>query len=73
MEDANWFSKLLFYWVNPMMEKGLQGKISNSDDLYDLPMSLNCGLISAKLSKHLNQGKGDRSDLTGIYFVLAWL
>ncbi|XP_018573016.1 multidrug resistance-associated protein 7 [Anoplophora glabripennis] len=62
MEEANWFSKLLFYWVNPMMEKGLQGKISNSDDLYDLPMSLNCGLISAKLSKHLSRGKGRESN-----------
>lgn len=66
LEDANWLSKLLFYWVNPLMEKGLQGKISNSEDLYDLPMSLNCGLVSSKLYKHLNRGKGLRGNLTGI-------
>jgi ATP-binding cassette subfamily C (CFTR/MRP) protein 10 len=53
MENVTWLSKLLFYWVNPLMEKGVQGKLNNSEDLYDLPFSLNCGTISTKLDKAL--------------------
>ncbi|KAJ8922563.1 hypothetical protein NQ315_007593 [Exocentrus adspersus] len=57
MEETNWFSKLLFYWVNPMMKKGYQGMIVSSEDLYDLPMSLNSSLVSAKLNKQLRGEK----------------
>lgn len=53
LENVTWLSKLLFYWVNPLMEKGVQCKLSNSEDLYDLPFSLNCGTISTKLDKAL--------------------
>ncbi|XP_044256061.1 ATP-binding cassette sub-family C member 10 [Tribolium madens] len=53
MENVTWLSRLLFYWVNPLMEKGVQGKLNNSEDLYDLPFSLNCGTVSTKLDKAL--------------------
>ncbi|KAJ8945829.1 hypothetical protein NQ318_008713 [Aromia moschata] len=64
MEDVNWLSKMLFYWVNPLMEKGCNGKLSNSEDLYDLPMSLSCGYNSAKLKKHFRPKKKSESDRT---------
>lgn len=53
LEEANWFSKALFYWVNPLMEKGVYGRLRNSDDLYDLPINLNSHLIGNKLEKAL--------------------
>ncbi|RZC35046.1 hypothetical protein BDFB_002777 [Asbolus verrucosus] len=59
MENVTWFSKLLFYWVNPLMEKGVQSKLNNSEDLYDLPFSLNCGTISTKLDKALTGNVDD--------------
>ncbi|KAJ8985380.1 hypothetical protein NQ317_007536 [Molorchus minor] len=52
MEDVNLMSKLLFYWVNPLIDKGFQGQLSSADDLYDLPLTLSCGYNSAKLHKH---------------------
>lgn len=53
MEGNNWFSKLLFYWVNPLMKKGVDGKINQPDDLFDLPMNLNTFHLSKKLHKAL--------------------
>ncbi|KAF5302801.1 hypothetical protein FQA39_LY01981 [Lamprigera yunnana] len=53
MEDSTWLSNLLFYWVNPLMKKGVDGKLNNPDDLYDLPDSLNSTTLSLKLEKAL--------------------
>lgn len=40
MENAPFCSKLLFHWVTPLMEKGAKKKLENSEDLYELPISL---------------------------------
>ena len=40
MENAPFCSKLLFYWVTPLMKKGAKKKLGNSEDLYDLPTKL---------------------------------
>lgn len=53
MEDNSCLSKLIFYWVNPLMEKGVKNKLNNADDLYDLPLQLSCATLSAKLEKAL--------------------
>lgn len=55
MENTNWFSRLFFSWVNPMMEKGFAGKIKSSDDLYDLPDNLDCKYISTKFELHFDK------------------
>lgn len=54
MEYAPWLSKLLFYWVNPLMQKGVDYKLKHPDDLYDLPDSLNSTTISRRFNKALN-------------------
>lgn len=53
MDGSNWFSKLVFYWVNPLMEKGVRGKLQSPDDLFDLPLQLTCSSVSLKLDKAL--------------------
>nr|XP_023014206.1 multidrug resistance-associated protein 7 [Leptinotarsa decemlineata] len=53
MEHTHWISRLFFSWVNPLMSKGVEGKLTHVDDLYDLPISLNCGYVSGKLTKYL--------------------
>ncbi|KAK4886869.1 hypothetical protein RN001_003140 [Aquatica leii] len=53
MEDSTWFSNLLFYWVGSLMKKGVDGKLNNTDDLYDLPDSLDCTMLSLKFEKAL--------------------
>lgn len=39
-DEAPCLSRLLFYWVNPLIEKGLSGHLKSIDDLFDLPESL---------------------------------
>lgn len=39
-DDAPCLSRLLFHWVNPLIEKGLSGHLKSIDDLFDLPESL---------------------------------
>ncbi|XP_066146983.1 ATP-binding cassette sub-family C member 10 [Euwallacea fornicatus] len=51
MENASWLSKLLFSWVEPLMRKGVQDQIKTSEDLYDLPVSLDCSSIGNQLDK----------------------
>lgn len=53
MEDSTWLSRLLFYWVNPLMQKGVEGKINHVDDVHDLPLSLSSSIISQKFDKAL--------------------
>lgn len=51
-------SRLLFYWVNPLIEKGVCGELKKIDDLFDLPDCLSIIKISEKLQKSID---GSRS------------
>ncbi|XP_053697505.1 ATP-binding cassette sub-family C member 10 [Sabethes cyaneus] len=53
-DDANWLSKLIFYWVTPLITKGVAGKLRKSDDLFDLPECLNMNQIVGKLQRYLD-------------------
>lgn len=53
LEEDTIFSKLLFYWVTPLIKKGTDKKLKEPDDLYDLPVSLSVGTVSLKLQKAL--------------------
>lgn len=53
MEGSSWLSRLLFYWVNPLMDKGVQGRLSDPDDLFDLPVAISSSTLSQKLDKAL--------------------
>ncbi|KAG4079388.1 hypothetical protein HA402_008080 [Bradysia odoriphaga] len=56
-DDANIFSKFLFVWVNPLIEKGIAGKLKKLDDLFDLPVSLNIGNLADKFHQSINDRK----------------
>lgn len=53
MEDATTSSKLIFHWVNSLMEKGVHGLLNHSDDLFDLPEYISTNTINQKIDKHL--------------------
>ncbi|XP_050299303.1 ATP-binding cassette sub-family C member 10 isoform X2 [Anthonomus grandis grandis] len=53
LENTTCLSKLLFSWVEPLMEKGVKDQLKSSEDLYDLPLPLTCSTISGKLDKAL--------------------
>lgn len=59
MEDATATSKLIFHWVNSLMEKGVHGLLNHSDDLFDLPEYISTNTISQKINKHLQNMAGD--------------
>lgn len=40
-DEAPFLSRLIFYWVNPLIDKGLMGHLRRLDDLFDLPETLN--------------------------------
>lgn len=54
-DEAPVLSKLLFHWVNPLIEKGLTGNLKRIDDLFDLPECLSLNNIIDKLQNALAQ------------------
>lgn len=56
-DEAPWLSRLLFYWVNPLIDKGLMGKLQKVDDLFDLPESLSITNITEHFQNSLEGTK----------------
>lgn len=54
-DEAPILSKLLFHWVNPLIEKGLSRNLRRIDDLFDLPECLLLNNIIEKLQNALMQ------------------
>lgn len=57
-DEAPCLSRLLFYWVNPLIDKGLMGMLKKVDDLFDLPESLSITNITDRFHNTL---EGTRS------------
>ncbi|XP_030766381.1 multidrug resistance-associated protein 7 [Sitophilus oryzae] len=55
MEDASVLSKLLFSWVEPLMQKGVKGQLKTSEDLFDLLHCLSCSAVSGELHRNFLQ------------------
>ena len=50
-EHAPWLSRLLFYWVHPLIKKGRLGRLKNSEDLFDVPVSMSAPIVSDKFQQ----------------------
>uniref|UniRef100_A0A1B0CZD8 ABC-type xenobiotic transporter n=1 Tax=Phlebotomus papatasi TaxID=29031 RepID=A0A1B0CZD8_PHLPP len=50
-------SKILFYWVNDLIEKGVEGALKKVEDLFDLPECLSIIAITEKFQKSIDQTK----------------
>eukprot|EP00794_Sanderia_malayensis_P019839 gene19839-21781_t len=44
-EEASCLSKIIFWWVNPMMAKGNKCKLKKAEDLFFLPLTLDTKMI----------------------------
>lgn len=53
-DDASYLSQLIFYWVNPLIDKGLTGGLKTIDDLFDLPRSLTITKITERLQNAID-------------------
>lgn len=56
-DESNCLSKLLFYWVNPLIKKGVGGNLHCIDDLFDLPESLYVPRITMRLRDAINSSR----------------
>lgn len=56
-DEATYLSRLLFYWVNPLIEKGMSGNLRKIDDLFDLPDSLSLSKITERLQNAVDGSK----------------
>lgn len=56
-DGFNFLSRLIFHWVNPLIAKGVLGKLRKNDDLFDLPECLNIKRLFDRLQKNLNTSK----------------
>lgn len=56
-EGSNFLSRLFFSWVNPLIEKGVRGKLRKNDDLFDLPENLNVRKVYDNLKNSLDAAR----------------
>lgn len=56
-DEANWPSRFFFHWVQPLISKGVAGKLRRIEDLFDLPDALNVTRLSDRLHLALSQSQ----------------
>ncbi|KAH8263022.1 hypothetical protein KR044_003280, partial [Drosophila immigrans] len=56
-DEANWISRFVFHWVQPLIDKGVVGKLRRIEDLFDLPDALNITRLSERLHLALSQSQ----------------
>ena len=55
-EHANVFSKLVLWWIQPLMRRGARGEIRSTDDVFRLPKSLQTRNVEESFGKVLFRG-----------------
>lgn len=56
-DGYNFVSRLIFHWVNPLIAKGVLGKLRKNDDLFDLPECLNIKRLFENLQKSIDTSR----------------
>ncbi|CAB3365957.1 Hypothetical predicted protein [Cloeon dipterum] len=55
-EGASIMSKLFFHWVTPLMKKGVDQKLTGTEELFDLPMNVSTRVVGQKFESTLEGG-----------------
>ncbi|XP_026315550.1 multidrug resistance-associated protein 7 [Hyposmocoma kahamanoa] len=53
MQGVGCFNKLIFSWVNPLLEKGLANKLTDLEELFDIPGRYRCSYVAARMDRAL--------------------
>ncbi|XP_062527496.1 ATP-binding cassette sub-family C member 10 isoform X2 [Bombyx mori] len=53
MQGNSFFSKLMFTWVNPLLQKGLENKLKDPEELFDIPAEYRSSYIGARMDRAL--------------------
>ncbi|XP_014255576.1 multidrug resistance-associated protein 7 [Cimex lectularius] len=72
MEGWNSLARLTFSWVNPLIEKGVQGLLDSTEDLYDLPNSMTVAQLNMNMSVALYHHPRYRSTLLRALHKCFW-
>lgn len=54
-ENSNVISKLLLFWIGKMMSKGANNLLKSTDDLFDLPHSLQTNNLKVNITSYLQR------------------
>ncbi|XP_017097826.2 ATP-binding cassette sub-family C member 10 [Drosophila bipectinata] len=72
-DEANLGSRFIFHWVQPLISKGVAGKLRKIEDLFDLPEALNITRLSERLHLALSQSQSLWKALHRCYGVEFYL
>ncbi|KAM3964152.1 LOW QUALITY PROTEIN: ATP-binding cassette sub-family C member 10 [Aphomia sociella] len=53
MQGTNFFSKLTFTWVDPLLRKGQENKLNDTEELFDIPGKYRCSYVGARMDRAL--------------------
>ncbi|XP_059473692.1 ATP-binding cassette sub-family C member 10 [Neocloeon triangulifer] len=64
-DGASCLSRLFFQWVTPLMKKGVDAKLTGTDELFDLPQQASTRIVSRRFNDALSGQTGqDRKQRT---------
>jgi ATP-binding cassette subfamily C (CFTR/MRP) protein 10 len=69
--DSNFFSKFVFFWVNPLIRKGRMGLLQSPDDVFEVPIEMDTSSLSQKF--HSNMERLSDSNRAGKTVILRVL
>ncbi|XP_049867954.1 uncharacterized protein LOC126368123 [Pectinophora gossypiella] len=53
MQGTGCCSKLSFSWVDPLLQKGLENKLNDPEELFDIPAKYRCSYVGARMDRAL--------------------
>ncbi|CAG9785699.1 unnamed protein product [Diatraea saccharalis] len=53
MQGSGCCSKLTLSWVNPLLDKGLENKLNDPEELFDIPGKYRCSYVGARMDRAL--------------------
>ncbi|RVE41407.1 hypothetical protein evm_013944 [Chilo suppressalis] len=53
MQGSSCFSKLILSWINPLLDKGLDNKLNDPEELFDVPGKYRCSYVGARMDRAL--------------------
>ncbi|KAL4715350.1 hypothetical protein ACJJTC_015121 [Scirpophaga incertulas] len=53
LQGEGFVSKLTFTWINPLLNKGLENKLNDPEELFDIPGNYRCSYVGARMDRAL--------------------
>lgn len=53
LQGTGFLSRLTFTWVNPLIQKGIENKLKDCEELFDVPAKYCCSYVGARMERAL--------------------